>query len=247
MGSLKFWSVVAIIALIVSCCGYKVGTFFPLEEPVKPLVTSAEVPPLTKPIKPVEVEDTAPPLKPISAMENLGSTKPRPKPQLGPPFPDRLTQEQTQRTLAEIARANNQRRQESAGHKRVIIVSIDEQQLYAVQDGDAVMEFKCSTSSTGISVYPGDPNPSEPHDHIGIFKILDKNKDAYSNTYQTPMPFALHYFGGHYIHATQEIDRLGTPASHGCIRLHPRDAEELFYWARVGDKLIIQKEQVDIP
>ncbi|MFY9893397.1 MAG: L,D-transpeptidase [Xanthobacteraceae bacterium] len=46
--------------------------------------------------------------------------------------------------------------------------------------------------------------------------------------YNSPMPHAIFFHGGFAIHGSYEISRLGGPASHGCIRLHPHDATILF-------------------
>jgi lipoprotein-anchoring transpeptidase ErfK/SrfK len=46
--------------------------------------------------------------------------------------------------------------------------------------------------------------------------------------YNAPMPHAIFFYGGIAIHGSYDIARLGGPASHGCIRLHPRDAATLF-------------------
>jgi lipoprotein-anchoring transpeptidase ErfK/SrfK len=42
-----------------------------------------------------------------------------------------------------------------------------------------------------------------------------------------PMPHSIFFRGGYAIHGTTETRRLGRPASHGCIRLHPRNAATL--------------------
>jgi L,D-transpeptidase catalytic domain len=42
------------------------------------------------------------------------------------------------------------------------------------------------------------------------------------------MPHSIFFHGGYAIHGTYEINRLGGPASHGCIRLHPANAAALF-------------------
>jgi lipoprotein-anchoring transpeptidase ErfK/SrfK len=42
------------------------------------------------------------------------------------------------------------------------------------------------------------------------------------------MPHSIFFHGGYAIHATDAINKLGRPASHGCIRLHPRNARWLF-------------------
>jgi len=46
--------------------------------------------------------------------------------------------------------------------------------------------------------------------------------------YNSPMPHAIFFHGGFAIHGSYEIARLGGPASHGCVRLHPTDAAVLF-------------------
>jgi hypothetical protein len=43
-----------------------------------------------------------------------------------------------------------------------------------------------------------------------------------------PMPWSVFFHGGYAIHGTTEVRRLGRPASHGCIRLHPENAK-IFY------------------
>jgi len=46
--------------------------------------------------------------------------------------------------------------------------------------------------------------------------------------YNAPMPHAIFFHGGFAIHGSYDIARLGGPASHGCIRLHPSAAATLF-------------------
>lgn len=51
----------------------------------------------------------------------------------------------------------------------------------------------------------------------------------YSRKYDNaPMPHSIFFHGGYAIHATDAINKLGRPASHGCIRLHPKNARWLF-------------------
>jgi len=42
------------------------------------------------------------------------------------------------------------------------------------------------------------------------------------------MPNSIFFYKGYAIHGTNHISRLGRPASHGCIRLHPSNAKKLF-------------------
>ncbi|WP_063693845.1 L,D-transpeptidase [Bradyrhizobium stylosanthis] len=46
--------------------------------------------------------------------------------------------------------------------------------------------------------------------------------------YNAPMPHAIFFYHGFAIHGTNDISRLGGPASHGCVRLHPAHAAALF-------------------
>jgi len=46
--------------------------------------------------------------------------------------------------------------------------------------------------------------------------------------YNAPMPHAIFFHYGFAIHGTTDISRLGGPASHGCVRLHPAHAAALF-------------------
>lgn len=50
----------------------------------------------------------------------------------------------------------------------------------------------------------------------------------WSRKYGGAMPHAIFFKGGFAIHGTTAVSRLGAPASHGCIRLHPAAARELF-------------------
>ena len=42
------------------------------------------------------------------------------------------------------------------------------------------------------------------------------------------MPYSIFYSANFAIHGTTYIDRLGSRASHGCVRLHPSNAATLF-------------------
>ena len=46
-----------------------------------------------------------------------------------------------------------------------------------------------------------------------------------------------------YIHGTADVERLGKPASHGCIRLAPEDMVRLFALAPIGTEVMIRPPQ----
>jgi lipoprotein-anchoring transpeptidase ErfK/SrfK len=45
-----------------------------------------------------------------------------------------------------------------------------------------------------------------------------------------------------YLHGTNQEDRIGTPASHGCVRLRNADIIDLFTRLREGDEVVIHRE-----
>jgi L,D-transpeptidase catalytic domain len=62
----------------------------------------------------------------------------------------------------------------------------------------------------------------------GVYRPQRLEKKWYSRKYGGNMPNAVFFRGGYAIHATGETGRLGRPASHGCVRLHPANAARLF-------------------
>ena len=97
-----------------------------------------------------------------------------------------------------------------------IVVDVSEQTMYVETPTD-YFEWDVSTGRKGFST----PR--------GIYQPYYLTKMHYSSKYNNaPMPHSIFFHGGYAIHATDAINKLGRPASHGCIRLHPRNARWLF-------------------
>ena len=64
----------------------------------------------------------------------------------------------------------------------------------------------------------------------GAFAPSRLAKQHYSREWDNaPMPYSIFFTdAGHAIHGSHAVGRLGTPASHGCVRLAPRNASTLF-------------------
>jgi len=63
----------------------------------------------------------------------------------------------------------------------------------------------------------------------GTFHPERMERMWYSHTFgMAPMPHSIFFRGPFAIHGTNVISRLGHPASHGCVRLHPANATTLF-------------------
>jgi lipoprotein-anchoring transpeptidase ErfK/SrfK len=97
-----------------------------------------------------------------------------------------------------------------------IVVDISDQTMHVETPTD-YFEWDVSTGRKGFST----PR--------GIYQPYYLTKMHYSSKYNNaPMPHSIFFHGGYAIHATDAINKLGRPASHGCIRLHPRNARWLF-------------------
>ena len=65
---------------------------------------------------------------------------------------------------------------------------------------------------------------------VGRYRPDTLERMHYSRKYHnSPMPYSVFFKGGYAIHGTYSIRHLGRPASHGCIRLHPKNAKKLYY------------------
>ena len=67
----------------------------------------------------------------------------------------------------------------------------------------------------------------------GTFRGQSLSRHHRSSLYNNaPMPYAIFFRGNYAIHGTNQISRLGRPASAGCVRLHPDHAAVLFNLAK---------------
>ena len=108
----------------------------------------------------------------------------------------------------------------------LMIVSLDEQRAFVYRNG---VLTGVTTVSTGKK---GHETPT------GVFTILQKNKDHYSNIYDNaPMPYMQRLtWGGIALHAG---GLPGYPASHGCIRLPSEFARRLFEVTSTGMTVVV--------
>ncbi|MGH1367571.1 MAG: L,D-transpeptidase [Maritimibacter sp.] len=63
----------------------------------------------------------------------------------------------------------------------------------------------------------------------GRFRPFFLSKDHKSSLYDdAPMPWSVFFNGDIAVHGTTELRNLGRPASHGCVRAHPKNAQVFF-------------------
>ena len=101
-----------------------------------------------------------------------------------------------------------------------LLIAIDKstQQMTVAVDGYTRYVWPVSSGA------PGYDTPS------GQFKPFRMEADHFSKEWdEAPMPHSIFFtMQGHAIHGSGHVKAIGTPASHGCVRLEPRNAAVLF-------------------
>ena len=98
-----------------------------------------------------------------------------------------------------------------------VIIDKSEQATYVLVNGQTKYVWDVSTGKK----LRWTPN--------GSFGVQFLHANHYSSRYNNaPMPWSVFFNGNIAIHGTTEIENLGQPASHGCMRLHPDNARTLF-------------------
>lgn len=119
--------------------------------------------------------------------------------------------------LGLFAAAGNAPAQASVSNEVVARISISEQKMQVSVGGRQTYEWKVSTAGKGYVTPTGSWKPYRMHEMW------------YSKKYDNaPMPHSVFFTGGYAVHATPHVKNLGRPASHGCIRLHPTNAEAFY-------------------
>lgn len=121
---------------------------------------------------------------------------------------------------------------------KYVDVNLSTQKLCRIEGLNVIA---CHTISSGK---PSTPTP------VGTFAIMNKDPKRWSNQFGLWMPFWQQFAdGGYGLHELPEWPNgykegqahLGTPVSHGCIRLGIGEAEQLFNWSEIGTPLYIHK------
>ncbi len=99
----------------------------------------------------------------------------------------------------------------------LININLTTQRMVVTENGAAKYTWAVSSGAYGY------PTPT------GTFRPSWMSQMWYSKQYDNaPMPHSIFFKGGAAIHATSSIYLLGTPASHGCVRLSPSNAARLY-------------------
>ena len=105
-----------------------------------------------------------------------------------------------------------------------LLITVDKsaQRMSVEVNGVERHSWPVSTGKSGYATPAGGYTP---------FRL---EEDHYSKEWdEAPMPHSIFFTKvGHAIHGSFEVKRLGTPASHGCVRLAPENAAKLFALVR---------------
>ena len=98
-----------------------------------------------------------------------------------------------------------------------IQVDLSSQTMHVTTGSGDTRDWPVSTARFGYST---------PRGHYGVQSLQAMH---YSKKYHnSPMPHSIFFHGGYAIHGTYDTAALGRAASHGCVRLSPAHAAELF-------------------
>lgn len=104
-------------------------------------------------------------------------------------------------------------------HKSRLLASVDltRQRMTVSVDGSVKYVWPISSGRAGY------------HTPRGTYKPYRMHKMWRSRKYNNAkMPHSVFYRGGFAVHATYATSRLGSPASHGCVRLSPSSARKFY-------------------
>jgi lipoprotein-anchoring transpeptidase ErfK/SrfK len=119
---------------------------------------------------------------------------------------------------------------------KYIDINLAKQNLSIFEDGKRLGTYRVSSGKRGMAT------------PTGTFKVMSKAGRAYSRKYNLYMPYWMQFTGaGHGIHELPEwksgykegANHLGTPVSHGCVRLGIGAAKTVYDWSGIGTPIVI--------
>src|SRR5205085_10956465 len=108
----------------------------------------------------------------------------------------------------------------ATGAQAKVAITVDKDNQQMTVEVDGVARYRWPVSS-------GLPSYETPN---GSFRAFRMEADHYSKEWDdAPMPHSIFFTkSGHAIHGYLDTRNIGVPASHGCVRLHPSNAAQLY-------------------
>ena len=102
-----------------------------------------------------------------------------------------------------------------------VTIDLSQQTMTVRVGGETLYNWAVSTGRKGFRTPTGTYQPTRMH------------REYYSRKYDNaPMPYSIFFRGGYAIHGTDQVSKLGSVASHGCVRLLTANARVLFNLVR---------------
>jgi len=96
-------------------------------------------------------------------------------------------------------------------------INLTTQRMQVYVNGQPTYTWKVSTARSGYRT------------PTGTYKPTTLSRYHRSSIYNgSPMPYSIFFYKGYAIHGSYETKYLGSPASHGCVRLAPSNAAALY-------------------
>jgi lipoprotein-anchoring transpeptidase ErfK/SrfK len=112
--------------------------------------------------------------------------------------------------------------------------------MRVLKDGKVIKEADCSTGELGNS---------DTETPLGTFDIQSKGEYFFSNKYQEGARYYIKFFSNYLIHSIpvdkkgniieEEKVKIGTPVSHGCIRIAMADSKWVYDNIPQGSQIMI--------
>ncbi|MCM2325899.1 MAG: L,D-transpeptidase family protein [Candidatus Woesearchaeota archaeon] len=134
---------------------------------------------------------------------------------------------------------------------KLIVISLDEQMLYAFEDGELKFNYFIRSGMYGYET-PITPLGDVYQIYIKYDKT-DMNGYALGEGYEyyiEDVPWTMYFYESYAIHGAPWLlgkeYLLGSPGSHGCINLLPGQAKIVYDWANVGDPVLVVDQLSDM-
>ncbi len=108
---------------------------------------------------------------------------------------------------------------------RSIVVSTEDQRIYAYQDGQMVRTHLVSTGLPATPTVKGD---------YAVYVKYTATDMSGPDYYLPQVPYTMYFYQGYGIHGTYWHNAFGRPMSHGCVNLPTDEAQWFFDFASVG-------------
>jgi lipoprotein-anchoring transpeptidase ErfK/SrfK len=123
------------------------------------------------------------------------------------------------------------------GKQKVIDVSLSQQRLTLLEDGQAVWSAAVSTGVRGAETPPGTYQVE-----YKMARARFRGVNPGGSRYDIPdVKWVLAFFGDYTIHGAYWRTAFGRPASNGCISLTDANAKHVFDWADEGTAVVVRR------